>query len=153
MPALRAKSVTATPRSGSPVEKGPPKASDEAAAPERRRILILYAKSGGGHRSAAQAVAEALDLSYSDWIDPAWWIFHLCTGRHPPPATPVPGNDPQAPGLGLAYRLTDGQRRTRLIQSITWPYVRDNTRYLLAEHPGDLIVSFHPLITAPALRP
>lgn len=121
--------------------------------PERRRILILYAKSGGGHRSAAQAVVEALELTYRNWVEACMVDFFTYAPpgiRSLPHLYPGMIRRPQA--WGLAYRLTDGQRRTRLIHGLTWPYVRDNTRHLLAQHPSDLIVSFHPLITAPALR-
>jgi 1,2-diacylglycerol 3-beta-galactosyltransferase len=57
---------------------------------------------------------------------------------------------PQAWGLG--YRLSDGNRRARLITASAWPYIRPALRSLIAQHPSDLIVSVHPLSNGPVLR-
>lgn len=70
--------------------------------------------------------------------------------NHMPDLYPKMVRVPQAWGLG--YRLSDGHRRARFITASAWPYVRKSLRSLVANHPCDMIVSVHPLATAPVLR-
>ena len=37
--------------------------------PEKPRILFLFSDTGGGHRSAAEAIIEAIQLEFPDQID------------------------------------------------------------------------------------
>jgi 1,2-diacylglycerol 3-beta-galactosyltransferase len=118
------------------------------------KILFLFSDTGGGHRSAAEAIIEALDLEYGDRI--ATEMVDVFREYAPPPLTKMPElythlvRVPRAWGLG--YRLSNGQRRAKLLTASTWPYVRHNVRKLIAHNPSDLIVSVHPLAIAPALR-
>lgn len=118
------------------------------------KILFLFSDTGGGHRSAAEAIIEALYLEYGDRI--ATDMVDVFREYAPPPLTKMPElythlvRVPRAWGLG--YRLSDGQRRARLLTASAWPYVRRNIRRLIAHNPSDLIVSVHPLAIAPALR-
>lgn len=52
----------------------------------------------------------------------------------------------------LGYRLSDGGRRSHLLTSSAWPYVRKSVQRLVDQHSCDLIVSVHPLANAPVLR-
>jgi 1,2-diacylglycerol 3-beta-galactosyltransferase len=121
--------------------------------PERQKILFLFSDTGGGHRSAAEAIIEALENNYGNevvvkMVD----IFHEYA---PPPLHRLPAlypkvvRVPQAWGLG--YRLSNGHRRARLITSSVWPYVRSSARQLVLQNPSDLVVSVHPLANAPVL--
>lgn len=118
------------------------------------RILFLFSDTGGGHRSAAEAIIEGLELEYGDRI--ATEMVDVFREYAPRPLTKMPElythlvRVPRAWGLG--YRLSNGQRRARLLTASTWPYVRHNIRKLIAQNPSDLIVSVHPLAIAPALR-
>lgn len=122
--------------------------------PENPKILFLFSDTGGGHRSAAEAVIEALDLEYGDLIDTR--MVDVFREYAPPPFSRAPDlythlvRVPQAWRLG--YHLSDGHRRATLFDAGTWPYVRRNTRKLIAQNPSDLIVSVHPFANAPALR-
>jgi 1,2-diacylglycerol 3-beta-galactosyltransferase len=122
--------------------------------PDPAKILFLFSDTGGGHRSAAQAIIEALKIEYDDRIHTT--MVDVFKEYAPPPLQHVPELYPRmvrAPrAWGLGFHLSDGQRRARLIDASTWPYVRRNVRALIVQHPSDLIVSVHPLVIAPALR-
>jgi 1,2-diacylglycerol 3-beta-galactosyltransferase len=116
-------------------------------------ILFLFSDTGGGHRSATEAVIEALDLEYGQKISTEMVDFFLYA---PEPFRRLPSLYPQmvrAPHVwGLGYRLSNGQKRAELMAATTWPYIRNAIRRMIASHPSDLIVMLHPLILWPALR-
>jgi 1,2-diacylglycerol 3-beta-galactosyltransferase len=121
--------------------------------PERQKILFLFSDTGGGHRSAAEAIIEALENNFRNevalkMVD----IFHEYAPaplRQLPAIYPKVVRVPQAWGLG--YRLSNGHRRARLLTSSIWPYVRSSARQLVLQNPSDLVVSVHPLANAPVL--
>jgi len=118
------------------------------------RMMFLFSDTGGGHRSAAEAMIEALHLQYGDTFTAV--MVDIFKDYAPIPLNRMPTiypalvKVPQAWGLG--YRITNGHRRARLITASAWPYVRRSIRKLVAQHPSDLIVSVHPLANAPVLR-
>lgn len=118
------------------------------------KILFLFSDTGGGHRSAVQAMMEALELEFQGAIRSE--MVDVFRDYAPPPLDRMPDLYPEMvriPRLwGLGYRLSDGARRTRLIQAGVWPYVRRSIRALLRQHPADLVVSAHPLANTPVLR-
>ncbi len=122
--------------------------------PEPRRVLLLFSDTGGGHRSAAEAIREALVARYGAAV--AVSLVDFFVGYAPPPLNRAPALYPylvRVPAVWEAsYRLTDGPRRAQALSIGLWPYVRPAARRLFAEHPADLIVSVHPLINGPALR-
>lgn len=118
------------------------------------RILFLFSDTGGGHRSAAEAIIEAIHLQYENQISTK--MVDIIKQYGPPPINKLPDLYPQMVRVprawGLGYRLSDGHRRARLITASAWPYVRRSIRSLIEQNPSDLIVSVHPLATAPVLR-
>ena len=118
------------------------------------KVLFLFSDTGGGHRSAAEAIIEALNLEYPGHLNVS--MVDVFREYAPPPLQKAPElysqlvRVPQAWGLG--YHLIDGQRRAKLFTAGTWPYVRRNVRKLISQNPSDIIVSVHPLVIAPALR-
>jgi 1,2-diacylglycerol 3-beta-galactosyltransferase len=117
---------------------------------DRRRILFLFSDTGGGHRSAAEAIIEALEADF-----PGRFEIHLVDvfkeyAPYPLDKTPKAYPDmvriPQAWGLG--YHISDGPRRARTITRVFWPYVRRSMRRMMRANPADVIVSVHPLFTA-----
>ena len=117
-------------------------------------ILILFSDTGGGHRSAAEAIIEAMHLEYGEHFTIEMVDIFKDIALRPlnrmPDLYPTMVRIPQAWGLG--YRLTNGSQRSRLLTSGAWPYVRSALRKLIAQHPSDLIVSVHPAANAPILR-
>lgn len=121
---------------------------------DQPRILFLFSDTGGGHRSAAEAIIEAIENYYPDCCDSVLVDVLKEYAPRPldtlPEAYPMMVKVPEAWGLG--FRLLDGHRRGRALTAALWPYVRTQVRQLVSEQPADLVVSVHPLLTAPVLK-
>jgi 1,2-diacylglycerol 3-beta-galactosyltransferase len=116
--------------------------------------LFLFSDTGGGHRSAAEAIIEALHLEFGSlFITEMVDIFREYS---PPPLNYMPDWYPKMVRLprawGLGYKLSNGPGRLRLINASAWPYLRRSYQELFANHPSDLIVSVHPLAVTPVVR-
>jgi 1,2-diacylglycerol 3-beta-galactosyltransferase len=123
--------------------------------PTRRpHILFLFSDTGGGHRSSTEAIIEALKLEFDDrfttqMVD----IFRDATPRpfsYAPRMYPYMARIPVV--LALGYRITNGNRRSKLIVEGAYPYVRSKLRKVAKRYPADMIVSLHPLATDPFLH-
>lgn len=117
-------------------------------------ILFLFSDTGGGHRSAAEAIIEGLKLEFGDRIStPMVDIFKDYAPvplNYMPELYPRMVRSPRAWELG--YRLSNGPHRARLITASAWPYVRSAVQKLIAQNPCELMVSVHPLATASITR-
>ena len=114
---------------------------------ERPGVLFLFSDTGGGHRSATEAIMEAIQLDFPgrfslDMVDffkeymPA--PLGLVVDLYPPIS--------KAPGVWeFVYKLSNGPRRTRFFYRSVWPYLRRAVFKLLNEHPHDLLVVVHPV--------
>ena len=122
--------------------------------PERPRVLFLFSDTGGGHRSAAEAVIEALELESPGCFDIQ--LIDVFKQYAPPPLNLAPAAYPgmvRVPQMwGFGYRMTNGQRRARAITGAAWPYVRRAARRLAREQQADLIVSVHPVMITAVLK-
>jgi 1,2-diacylglycerol 3-beta-galactosyltransferase len=120
----------------------------------RPHILFLFSDTGGGHRSASEAIIEALGLEYGERISTQ--MVDVLKEIAPQPLDRLPDWYPymtRVPRLwGLGYQLTNGRRRTALISDSTWPYVRRALRNIVVRFPADMVVSLHPLSNAPLAR-
>jgi 1,2-diacylglycerol 3-beta-galactosyltransferase len=126
--------------------------------PELPHVLFLFSDTGGGHRSAAEAIIEAINLYYPNRISTEMVDFFK--DYAPPPFDMAPELYPpmaKVPDVWeLGYKLSDGPRRTRFFYNVMWPYIRRAAFKLLKEHPYDLLVTVHPIPVVPvsrALRP
>lgn len=121
---------------------------------ESTHIVFLFSDTGAGHRSAAEAIIEALDLEFPNRVHTK--MVDIFRQYAPPPLSRAPEIYPpltRVPDVwGLGYHLSNGRRRTRLMYGAIWPYIRRSIARLLRENPCDLLVAVHPLINAPALR-
>jgi len=121
---------------------------------KKPHIVFLFSDTGGGHRSAAQAIIEALDIYYPDRVSAEMVDFFI--EYAPPPLDLAPATYAQmgqVPELWkLGYKLSDGKRRSQFIQEVLWPYIRKSTENLVKQHPCDLFISVHPLVNTPILR-
>ena len=122
--------------------------------PRKPKILVLFSDTGGGHRSAAQAVIESLEDKHPgefelDMVD----VFKAYA---PYPFSKAPELYPamvKIPNLwGLGYRMVDGRRRAVFMMDTLWPWIRPAAKQLVREHPMDLVFCVHPLFNAPVLR-
>jgi 1,2-diacylglycerol 3-beta-galactosyltransferase len=120
-----------------------------------RRLLFLFSDTGGGHRSTACAVIEALRDLYGakvqvDLVDAladyAPWPFRHLSDIYPYMV--------RARGWpwAVGYRLSDGPRRIKVATRGLWPLVRSGSCRLLGDYPADAIVSYHPVLNHLTLR-
>ena len=122
--------------------------------PDQAHIVFLFSDTGGGHRSAASAIVEALDLEFSGQF--TCEMIDIFRQYAPPPLHMAPEMYPPLARLPdmweFGFKVSDGARRTRIFYHAIWPYVRTGVNRLVRENPADLIVSVHPLVNAPVLR-
>ena len=121
---------------------------------KKPHILFLFSDTGGGHRSAAKAIIEALDIYYPDQVTTEMLDFFVEYG--PPPfdmAAVTYAHMAQVPNLwAWGYKLSNGKYRSKLVYDVLWPYIRNAAKDLVQEHPCDMYVSVHPIINTPILR-
>jgi 1,2-diacylglycerol 3-beta-galactosyltransferase len=120
-----------------------------------QKILIVMSDTGGGHRSAAEAIAEATHPLYGEACrveiaDP--WANH----------TPFPINrlgQLYGPMVNhstilwkLIFRSTSNRHVMSLLVNIFWPMVRKSLKDFLRQSNSDVIVSVHPILTHFSIR-
>jgi 1,2-diacylglycerol 3-beta-galactosyltransferase len=116
---------------------------------------MLISDTGGGHRSAANAIGAALaEIGAPDEIEYriedvaahcAFPLTQLGRGysmalRYAPPV------------YGALYHATNGRRRYRALVRFCEPLYRERLRDLFLSYKPDVIVSVHPLLNHAALR-
>jgi len=115
----------------------------------RKKLLILMSNTGGGHRSVAEAIAEATTDLYGDVVQTE--IVDALAHHTPFPLNrvdrlyaPVVGH---APWLWqLLWRLTDSPRRARRFFAALRPWVGPTWRRLFLASQPDAVVSVHPAL-------
>jgi 1,2-diacylglycerol 3-beta-galactosyltransferase len=121
---------------------------------KKPHIVFYFSDTGGGHRSAAEAIIEAVHLQYSDSVTTE--MIDFLKNYAPIPLNKLPDLYPQmvkATKLWEAsFYATDGSARTRLFTASFWPYVRHSVKAMVKSHPADLIVSVHFLATTFILK-
>ena len=124
--------------------------------PEPVRLLFLVGDTGGGHRSAAKAVAQALDQAFPGRFAPC--IYDPLRGPDAPrwlrwivglygPCIRI------APWLwGVLWRAVSSPLALGwLRRTLMWPAYRGVARVAATWRPA-VMVSFHPLTAQPAVR-
>src|SRR3972149_11604985 len=94
--------------------------------PDPKRILLLYSNPGGGHRSAALAIREALESGY-----PGRYRVELLDALSeyaPRPLSYAPQLYPELTNFPrmwrFGYRLIDSRRPSRVLPEAHMSYVR-----------------------------
>jgi 1,2-diacylglycerol 3-beta-galactosyltransferase len=120
-----------------------------------KRALFLISDTGGGHRSAANAITAALDeivtpFPFEHRVEDvaahcSFPLTQLSLGysmalRYAPPV------------YGALYHATNGRRRYRALVRFCEPLYRERLRDLFISYQPDVIVSVHPLLNHAALR-
>ena len=120
-----------------------------------KRALLLISDTGGGHRSAANAIVAALTnpapaTPFETRIEDvaahcAFPLTQLGLGysmalRYAPPL------------YGALYYATNGRRRYRALVRFCEPLYRERLRDLFISYQPDVIVSVHPLLNHAAMR-
>ena len=117
-------------------------------------LVFYFSDTGGGHRSAAEAIIEAIQLEYQDQVTTEMVDFFKSYAPRPfNRAAEMYPYMVKAPHLwGASFHATDGWARARAITSTMWPIARQAARSLVQRHPADLIVTVHPFANSFALR-
>lgn len=112
------------------------------------KVLLLFSDSGGGHRSAAEALIEAWEADYpgrvqAEMVDylSEYAPFPLNRAGSAYPWT-VRNFGPLYAGI---FHASDTPQRARAIMRSLYPSTRRAIQRMLVEHPSDIIVSVHPL--------
>ncbi|RMF30851.1 MAG: glycosyltransferase [Chloroflexi bacterium] len=113
------------------------------------RVVILMALTGGGHRSAALAIQEALQQGYGPQVQVE--IVDALRGYAPFPFSHLDALYPVWVARGVwswrwGFRLTCSPRRVVVLLRLLWPLTWPRARRLIQEHPADVLVSVHPLV-------
>jgi 1,2-diacylglycerol 3-beta-galactosyltransferase len=123
-------------------------------ANSKPRVLVLFSDTGGGHRSAAEAVVEALKARYGEAF--TLTLVDIFKEYAPRPLNRVPDWYPymvKAPRLWSAgYKMTDGRPQARAITATGWPVAARTARRIIADHPSDLILTVHPFANSWILK-
>lgn len=113
---------------------------------KKPHILFLFSDTGGGHRSAAEAIIEAVYSQYGDSVTTE--MVDIFKDYAPRPLNRMPDWYPymvKAPDLwGASFRITDGRARARAITATMWPVAARYARRIINQHPSDLVVTVHP---------
>ncbi|MGH7729289.1 MAG: MGDG synthase family glycosyltransferase, partial [Vulcanimicrobiaceae bacterium] len=124
-----------------------------------KRALFLISDTGGGHRSAANALTAALDqVRFGPDGQPVRFEHRIedvaahCTfplSQLGPAYSAALRFAP--PIYGALYHATNGRRRFRSVVRFCEPLYRERIRELFLGYRPDVIVSVHPLLNHAAL--
>jgi len=121
---------------------------------KKPHILFLFSDTGGGHRSAAEAIIEAVELEYGNAATTEMVDFFKLYA--PVPFNRAPEWYPhmvKAPRLwGAGFYVSDGRKRARAITATFWPIVARAAKSIINNHPSDLVVSVHPFANSFILK-
>jgi 1,2-diacylglycerol 3-beta-galactosyltransferase len=123
--------------------------------PRPTPLLFLVADTGGGHRSAAQAVADALGRAWPGRFEPflldplggprSAWLLRRITRLYGPVIRRAPW------AWGAAYRASDSARAMRLLERTLLRLAERPVIEAAAARRPAVLVSFHPLATPAAV--
>lgn len=120
-----------------------------------KRAMFLISDTGGGHRSAANAITAALDeiqtpnrfehriedvAAHCSFPLTQLGLGYSMALRYAPPV------------YGALYYATNGRRRYKALIRFCEPLYRERLRDLFVGYQPDVIISVHPLLNHAALR-
>jgi 1,2-diacylglycerol 3-beta-galactosyltransferase len=113
------------------------------------RIVLLYADTGGGHRSAAEAIARGFDLLYPGRHDVTLVnaIPHMAFPYNQMERSyPAVVNGPRFLHQ-LAFHTTNSRRRSWIVRTLLRLSGEKMARFVFDNHPADVYVSCSPIFT------
>lgn len=109
------------------------------------RILLLFSDTGGGHRSAAEAINQSINSLYPGKVDIKMVDIVRIVGRTP--LNKIPDIYPWAVRLPKAwefsYKITDTKLRSKIFRNSLSLYSKKRLQNFVRDNPCDLIVSTH----------
>lgn len=112
-----------------------------------KRVTLLYGNAGGGHRSAAEAIAQGMRIVYGDDVEPS-----LVDGlrRAPQLVKNLVETYPQMVNqarllYSLGYHAINDRRVLTALRQALEPVTELSVENMLLRNPADVYVSCHPL--------
>jgi len=121
--------------------------------PDPKRVLILTADAGFGHRSAANAIAEALQETHGD--ECTYEIVNVLDDEHTPQLLRDSQSDYDRIARDMpdvykfAYEATDANAPAAIMDRGLQAMLYDAMRRVLIDRQPDVIISTYPLYQAP----
>lgn len=120
-----------------------------------KRVLFLMSDTGGGHRAAAEAISEALRRKYGERVEVE--LIDVFKAYSPFPWNFMPEFYPwlishSKSSWGMGYKLSNTQRRAKVLSQGMYLTVEARIKQMLREHPADVVVSVHSLLTRLAMQ-
>ena len=120
-----------------------------------KRILFLMSDTGGGHRAAAEAIAAALHMKYGEKVDIE--LVDVFKAYSPFPWNYMPELYPWLishgkSSWGMGYKLSNTPQRAKVLSRGMYLTVEARMKKMMREHPADVIVSVHSLLTPLAMQ-
>ncbi|MEP7290851.1 MAG: glycosyltransferase [Chloroflexota bacterium] len=120
-----------------------------------KHILFLMSDTGGGHRAAAEAISEALRRRYGEKVEIE--LVDVFKAYSPFPWNFMPEFYPWLishgkSSWGMGYKLSNTQRRAKVLSQGMYLTVEARIKRMLREHPADVVVSVHSLLTRLAMQ-
>ncbi len=120
-----------------------------------KRILILFSDTGGGHRAAAEAIRDALMIKHPNEVSiemvDVFRAYSPFPFKYMPEMYPWVVNRSKS-GWGVGYNFTNTRSKAKLIQQTLYVSMEKSMLKMLREHPADLIVSVHSLLTRTTMQ-
>lgn len=126
-----------------------------APTSEAKRVLVLMSDTGGGHRAAAEAIQHAAQTRYpNELIFELVDVFREYTPfpfKYSPEVYPIWVNY-AGPTWKFNFAVTNAPLRSEIVSHLFYLQWRRGIRRMLAEHPADMILSVHALLTRPVMK-
>src|ERR1044072_3686218 len=117
-------------------------------------IVFYFSDTGGGHRSAAEAIIEAINIEYKNKVTTEMVDFFKTYAPRPfnraADIYPYMVNPPRL--WSASCHAAEGRAGVEVLATTMWPIARQAARSLVHSHPADLIVTVHPFANSFALR-
>lgn len=122
----------------------------------KKRVLILMSDTGGGHRAAAEAIRDALYLQQGENAV-AVEMVDVFRDYSPAPLKYAPELYPRwinrsKESWGASYKLSNTKGSARILSTTIYHTIENGLKRMFREHPADVVVSVHSLVTRPALK-
>lgn len=122
-----------------------------------KRILILMSDTGGGHRAAAEAIRDALHLAHGE-ANAKVELVDVFRDYSPVPFKYMPEFYPwwinrSKTSWGVGYKLSNSRRSAKILSnSMYYVSLEGGLKRMLREHPADVVVCVHSVLTRPAMK-
>lgn len=121
----------------------------------KQKVLFLMSDTGGGHRSAAEAIQAAMERLYPDRYD--YRLVDVFRHHTPFPFKYMPEFYPiwvnrSSTSWKIGYVIGDGRRRSKWVLDLSYPFWRPGIQRMFRQYPADVIVCVHSLFNRSALR-